>query len=136
MGGLWEVYYFRYLKNRLLKKEHKNKFKFLSIKILWIVLLCFSLAPCSVKNSIFDFIGISSEKPLNKNQSTINCQYVSFSENKKVFQIKSQKIINDFKFNSALTYFLNDFYVDFENPKNNSPPFYILFKRLKIAVVV
>lgn len=108
--------------------------------LIWMIL--FALAPCAVKAVFTDFIQVDYQQPLNKSKTTSsvnNCQYPSvFSEKASVTQknINGSKIepfqfLRNKKFISGAVKLYKDY------PKNysgNSPPKYILFKRLKIDI--
>ena len=120
-----------------MKKVKHNK-TFRHIILMWFVL--FSLSPCTVKDALFHFIHTDYAKPLNKvkAQAPVNsCSYPHYE-----FQQSSS--VNQSRFKNQITpvyYFKNYLYDELNDivyhyhsktSSGNSPPKYILFKRLKI----
>lgn len=124
----------------MLKTEsHIGNFR--HILLMWFML--FSLSPCSVKETMLSTAHTSYAKPLNISKATAtvgSCLYL---------QNKSQQISVAYKFTVDKQFEGVDFrgnqYFDVYPAKvcstypktssGNSPPKYILYKRLKIAIV-
>lgn len=105
---------------------------------LWLVL--FSLTPCSIKEVLFHAVDLEYAKPLNKSKiSKIGCSY-SQIENKQTSGTKKSKInsrITPFSFSTNLNFALcsTKTFKDYSRISlGNSPPKYILYKRLKIDI--
>ncbi len=108
---------------------------------MWIVL--FSLSPCTVKEALSDSISIDYAKPLNKAKTTIPATSCSYTENENqqisvVIQSKvNQKSALDYSLHCqnypSCSFVVNDDYS--KNTLSNSPPKYILYKRLKVNLV-
>lgn len=122
------------------------KIKQHNINIRHFFMMCFivfAFSPCTVKNVFSDAFGITSVKPLNKIKTTTNstnfCQYIQSDKNQTLTSKKSKIYKSDFVYFEVLknafvfkssnkkTYYLKHF-------SSNSPPMYILFKRLKLDV--
>jgi len=114
--------------------------KFNRITLIWLIL--FSLFPCIVKEGMFNWIDIEYSKPLNKSKTTAQtrlCQYSPHNIQHISFEKKS-------KFNKQIEptdFFGQPFFIaratkvygnDSKTFSGNSPPKYILYKRLKIAI--
>ena len=119
-------------------KSHIRNVK--HILLMWFVL--FSLSPCTVKEIVFNSVNVDYAKPLNKSKTaaqTSSCQYssndsrpISIAEksnlnkqtepvdfyNNPHFEVRSTKVHNNYSKTSS----------------GNSPPKYILYKRLKIDI--
>ncbi|HEY4540289.1 MAG TPA: hypothetical protein VIG94_09800 [Faecalibacter sp.] len=106
-------------------------------KYIWMLLVCFSLSSCTVKDALFEQLGLTVEKPLNKSKTVSSCQFTPLQE-KQQSAVEIQKK-STFEFYSSLDFTSTSTQVFKSIPlggvKNNSPPFYILYQRLKIAVV-
>lgn len=110
------------------------------ILLMWFVL--FSLSPCIVKEALFHSVNAEYSKPLHKSKTTTSsslCQY-SASEGQHISDkkhLKNKKQIQPV--NSADNQYVivrsdqaqNNYSKTFSG---NSPPKYILYKRLKIDV--
>lgn len=112
--------------------------------IVMMLIVAFSLSPCSLKRDVLDIFDIQHISALNKIKTTApsfsGCE--SFNSSSKVSVSKS-----DFKFKGiALSDFLQSVNLNSEkhtfsqksysgNTSGNSPPKYILFKRLKLNLV-
>ncbi|GGH30143.1 hypothetical protein FAZ19_21500 [Sphingobacterium alkalisoli] len=112
-----------------------------SILLIWFIL--FSLLPCTVKEVMFDSVDIDYSKPLNKSKAitqTNLCQYSSHDSQYVSVVIKS-------KFNKQIEpidFCRQDVFVVCSAAKGNrkyaktfsrnSPPKYILYKRMKIDI--
>ncbi|WP_437919738.1 hypothetical protein [Sphingobacterium sp. LRF_L2] len=122
--------------------------EFLNIKnFLLLIVLLFALAPCAVKEALHTPFDIEYTQPLNKTKTTVsnstNCSstadFISASKSRKI------KIFPDFHpCFVAFDFQKNNFGLvekkvvsigNQPNYVNRLPPKYILFKRLKIAVV-
>lgn len=120
-------------------KRHIKKVRL--ITLLWFVL--FSLSSCTVKEVVFHSVNKEYTKPLNKSKTTIqagSCSYFQ-DENQQVLVAKQSKIIQQAQLDDFIVspYFyphstktLTNYLTTFSD---NSPPKYILFKRLKIDLV-
>ncbi|MGB6083245.1 hypothetical protein [Moheibacter sp.] len=118
-------------------KSHIKSFR--NFGLMWFVL--FALSPCTVKDAFFSSINSEYAKPLNKSRTTApttSCSYaqvkslqssvVKESKNKRT---EPEALIGcDYlTFNTAINH------SDYSNKSSgNSPPKYILYKRLKIAM--
>lgn len=112
--------------------------------IITMLVLVFSLSPCSVKRNVLDIFDIEYISGLNKVKTTsslsFSCDAASASSGISVSKNKVQNLYKDSFYN---------FYSTIENPfeekvflikysghsTGNSPPKYILFKRLKLNLV-
>ncbi|WP_123962707.1 hypothetical protein [Chryseobacterium sp. 5_R23647] len=109
--------------------------------IAMMLVVAFSLSPCSLKREVLEVFDIQHISALNKIKTTApsfsGCE--SFNSSSKISVSKA-----DFKFKGiALSDFLQSVNLNFEKPifsqksysgntSGNSPPKYILFKRLKL----
>lgn len=112
--------------------------------VVTMLILLFSLSPCSVKRNVLDIFDIEFISGLNKVKTTsflsFSCDVASASSGLSVSKIKAQNQHN--KFLSGFTpavhnsveekIFLNT-YSGYST--GNSPPKYILFKRLKLNLI-
>ena len=108
--------------------------------ILLMLMILFAFAPCSIKASVLKPIDISYATKLNQTKTTIHfsqCQNLNAVAHAKT----SLEIIKNFDFHPIAFPVNTDFpnynlqkarNNDSEIAKSNSPPKYILFKRLKI----
>lgn len=112
--------------------------------IAMMLVVAFSLSPCSLKRDVLEVFDIQHIGTLNKVKTTApsfsGCE--SFNSSSKISVSKA-----DFKFKGiALSDFLQSVNLNFEKPifsqksysgntSGNSPPKYILFKRLKLDMV-
>jgi len=110
------------------------------ILLMWFVL--FSFAPCTVKEVLRHSVTTDYAKPLNKSKTTTltsSCFY-SQIENQQISVVKKSKINKqiepfDFSGNQYFAVHSAKVYGDYSKASSgNSPPKYILFKRLKIDV--
>lgn len=108
-------------------------------------MVLFSLAPCSVKESLLKTVDLSYTKPLNKSKSTFQfsrqCQNPTILEHSTSSNVKAtlelKLICGDPVGNLYSNYFVikktgNNYSGIITG---NSPPKYILFKRLKVDLV-
>jgi hypothetical protein len=112
--------------------------------VVTMLILVFSLSPCSVKRNVLDIFDIEFISGLNKVKTTsflsFSCDAASASSVLSVSKIKAQSQHN--KFLSGFTpavhnsveekIFLNTYS---GHSTGNSPPKYILFKRLKLNLI-
>ena len=112
--------------------------------IVVILLLAFSLSPCSVKRDVLGIFDIQHLTTLNKAKTTAsttgNCDFVHHSLSSKTSVSKA-----DFKFKEVFPFILNsvaNFSEDTVSQNKysgtasgNSPPKYILFKQLRLNLV-
>lgn len=118
-------------------------YKNIMLKSKYVLILIFSIlafSSCGLKELVGDIVNIEYNKPLNKTKSTtsacINGQntstYVSISKQKiknKLFSLTEVSPLNSY-FKSKNTSPSNSPHLH----SSNSPPKYILFKKLKIAL--
>lgn len=110
--------------------------------IILIGFVLFSLSPCTLKKVVYQSINSDYTIPLNKSKTTTqtgNCSY-SQQENLQTSIAKKVKINKQIR----LIDFLNKEYLEVDSAKThnnysktssgNSPPKYILYKRLKIDI--
>lgn len=121
------------------KKESQIK-NFRHIVLMWFVL--FSLSPCTVKEALFHSVNTDYAKPLNKSKTTVptsSCSY-SQNDNKQISVVKKSEISKQIEpvdvadkpyFAVLSTKVYNDYS---KTSSGNSPPKYILYKRLKIDI--
>lgn len=108
--------------------------------ILWMWLVLFSLTPCTIKEIFFHAVDLDYAKPLNKSKTSTNSCSYSQIENRQNLGLKSSKIINriiPFCFSKNLNFALcsTKIFKDYSRISlGNSPPKYILYKRLKIDI--
>ncbi|TQM22564.1 hypothetical protein FB551_2277 [Chryseobacterium aquifrigidense] len=112
--------------------------------IVTVLILVFSLSPCAVKRNVLDIFDIQFISGLNKVKTTssisFSCDATSASSGTSVVKNKTQNQYKDSFSNLYTTtgnsferkIFLNDYS---GNSTGNSPPKYILFKRLKLTLV-
>lgn len=110
--------------------------------IFWVWFALFALSPCVVKEAIFNVVNAEYSQPLNKSKTTAptnSCQY-SQNDKQQVSVVKQSKIN---KQTEPAEVAKNLFFVvrsigintNYSNTTSgNSPPKYILYKRLKLDV--
>jgi hypothetical protein len=110
------------------------------IVLMWFVL--FSLSPCAVKEVLFHSVNTDYSKPLNKSKTTTSTSSCSYSQNENQQNSGAQKS----KINKQIepVYFFDNQHFTLHSTKihnnyskrssGNSPPKYILYKRLKIDI--
>ncbi len=120
------------------KEIHIKKFR--HIVLMWLVL--FSLSPCTVKEALFHSVNTDYAKPLNKSKTTTptsSCSYSS-TENLQISVVKKSEISKQIE---PVNFFDNPFFTILsatvyneysKTSSGNSPPKYILYKRLKIDI--
>lgn len=107
-------------------------------KSIWFLLICFTFSSCSIKEAVFESFGVALEMPNGQSKTVTTCQ-TNFivSDKKETSEIVSEKQALDadlsFKSNFFSTSNLNTNEVSIVN-NSNSPPKYILYQRLKIAI--
>ncbi|WP_407405984.1 hypothetical protein [Chryseobacterium sp.] len=105
---------------------------------MWLVL--FSLTPCTIKEVFFHAVDLDYAKPLNKSKTSTNSCSYSKIENRQTSGTKKSKIlsrITPFSFSTNLNFALcsSKTFKDYSRISlGNSPPKYILYKRLKIDI--
>lgn len=120
----------------------KNKpviFNFIKTrKLLWVILACFSLTSCSVKEVVYDIFEVNISKPLNRTKTTNLCQNNVVKEIQQCSVEVLKKRLLPFVLDTQNLLFISISYSfsGSNEVKNNSPPFYILFQQLKLAMVV
>lgn len=123
-------------------KIHKK----ISKAIITMLVLVFSLSPCSVKRDLLSIFDIEYISSLNKvkttpSSQTVNCDSSTENSSRIILSKLSSRSGKDlFPFqSSSLTFFFKEVTI-FDNnysdaTSGNSPPKYILFKQLKLNVV-
>ena len=119
-------------------KNHINLVR--HIILTWFIL--FSLSSCTVKEAIFHLTNNDYAKPFNKSKTSIPTNNCSYSQNKiqqisvvKKARIKEQFELLDVSFHQFFRIISTK--IDNNHSKissGNSPPKYILYKRLKIDI--
>ena len=110
--------------------------------ILLMLMVLFILAPCSVKATVINTDHFAYETPLNLTKTTLQfnqCQSLTTVEHSKTSFEIAKSIVYHPALNSVQLAFLNQKVKqvvsnDSEIVKSNTPPKYILFKRLKVAL--
>jgi hypothetical protein len=119
-------------------KSHIENLKHL----LWVWIAFFALSPCAVKEVIFSVVNAEYTKPLNKTKTTAptsSCQY-SQIDNQQVSitqQSKIKKQTEPAEITSNRFFVIRNSGINVNYSKTfsgNSPPKYILYKRLKLHV--
>jgi len=108
--------------------------------LTWFVL--FSLSPCTVKEVFFNSVNTSYTKPLNKSRTTSQTSFCSYSQSdiQQISFVKKSKINKQVKpFYSTVNHCSDlispqDYNHYSKTSSGNSPPKYILYKRLKIDI--
>lgn len=120
------------------KESHIKKIR--HIVLMWFVL--FSLSPCTVKEALSQVVSTDYAKPLNKSKTiapTTSCSY-SQNDNQQISVVKKAKIYKEIGpvqvvNNLCFTVLSSKVYNDYSKTSSgNSPPKYILYKRLKIDI--
>lgn len=110
--------------------------------ILWVWFALFTLSPCVVKEAMFSVVNAEYSQPLNKSKTTAptnSCQY-SQNDNQQVSVVKQSKINKQTEpAEVAKNLFLIVHSIEIntnysKTTSGNSPPKYILYKRLKLDV--
>lgn len=121
-------------------KIHMKTYK----AIIMMLILAFSLSPCSVKRNVLDIFDIQYISGLNKVKTTSNlvssCDFTSISSKISVSKIVIKaKYCNAFLDSTASVKNIQEGNLTFNDysghTTGNSPPKYILFKRLKLNLV-
>lgn len=121
-------------------KIHMKTYK----AIIMMLILAFSLSPCSVKRNVLDIFDIQYISGLNKVKTTSNlissCDFTSISSkisvSKTVIKAKHSNAFLDFTASVKNIQEGNLTFNDYSgHTTGNSPPKYILFKRLKLNLV-
>lgn len=119
---------------------HLHKHIFKHMLLMWFVL--FSLSPCSVKEVVFKTLNNDFTKTLNKSKTGIpigSCAYTQ-NANQSILVVKKSKFLKQlhcFVLSGNLQpgrYYVCLYNHYSKTTSGNSPPMYILYKRLKIAV--
>lgn len=119
-------------------KSHIKNLKHL----LWVWIVFFALSPCVVKEAIFNIVDIEYNQPLNKSKSTAPTKTCQYSQND-IQKYSVAKQSNIAKHTEAEKLTVNVLLVirciglntSFsKTTSGNSPPKYILYKRLKLDV--
>lgn len=106
-------------------------------KYFWGVLVLFCMSSCAVKESLFSQLGLETAKPLNRTKTTSTCQYTTIATSTVVqVEVQTKKtfltVVNLLNIPPFLAVYCS---TDFNTIKNNSPPYYILYQQLKIALM-
>ena len=121
-------------------KIHMKTYK----AIIMMLILAFSLSPCSVKRNVLDIFDIQYISGLNKVKTTSNlvssCDFTSISSKISVSKtVIKAKYCNAFLDSTASVKNIPEGNLTFNDysghTTGNSPPKYILFKRLKLNLV-
>ena len=106
---------------------------------MWFVL--FSISPCSVKEALFYSVNTDYAKPFNKSKTSAPASSCSYSQNDNtqtsvVKKSKVYKRIDPVNVSNNLYFAVLSakVYNDYSKTSGNSPPKYILYKRLKIDI--
>jgi hypothetical protein len=112
--------------------------------VITMLILVFSLSPCSVKRNVLDIFDIQYISGLNKVKTTsslsFNCDSASASSGISVLKNKVQsrykKSLSGIYFTAGNSFEEKIFFNQYSgHSTGNSPPKYILFKRLKLNLV-
>lgn len=114
---------------------------FKHIVLMWFIL--FSLSPCIVKETLLQNVSSAYSKPLNQSRAITFASSCIYAENEKTQSSVGKKVaINRYNYSINFLEYLysgkqsltayNHYSGKFTG---NSPPKYILYKRLKIAIV-
>lgn len=121
-------------------KVHMKTYK----AIITMLILVFSLSPCSVKRNVLDIFDIQYISGLNKVKTTSglsqNCDIANTSSKTSVSKTEAKVKYKKFLFGFDATaknigeekIFFNEYS---GHTTGNSPPKYILFKRLKLSMI-
>lgn len=113
---------------------------FRHIALMWLVL--FSLSPCKIKEVLLHSVNTDYAKPLNNSKTTTSSSSCSYSqnENQQISVVRKSEINKQAEpiylfYNKYLAGNFTEIYNDYSKTSSgNSPPKYILYKRLKIAI--
>lgn len=117
-----------------------NKTIFFARCFALVALVLFSLSPCAVKETLLHTVQVDYSKPLNKSKTptwTSSCSSidnnleVSIAKEYKAIRLLEPPFISEHYEGIDNIPVLKGFYLHFTG---NSPPKYILYKRLKIAI--
>ncbi|WP_124533763.1 hypothetical protein [Chryseobacterium sp. KBW03] len=112
--------------------------------VITMLILVFSLSPCSVKRNVLDIFDIQYISGLNKVKTTsslsFSCDSASASSGISVLKNKVQsrykESFSDIYFDAGNSFEEKIFFNQYSgHSTGNSPPKYILFKRLKLNLV-
>jgi hypothetical protein len=111
--------------------------------LLWVCFMVFAFSTCAVKDLFYDFVNLEYSKPLNKSKTTLNgssCQYTKVNTAETLI-VQQSEIAQEFDCNGVAekpTFEIRSKQLssaDVLHFSGNSPPKYILYKRLKLDVV-
>nr|WP_297307836.1 hypothetical protein [uncultured Flavobacterium sp.] len=96
------------------------------------------MTSCSVKEVVYDIFEVNISKPLNRTKTTNLCQYNVVQEIQQcsVDVLKKRLLPLVVDTQNLLFTSISYSFSHSNEVKNNSPPFYILFQQLKLAMVV
>lgn len=111
--------------------------------IIMMLVLVFSLSPCSVKRNVLDLFDIQYISGLNKVKTTsgpsFSCDTASASSQVSVSKSRSTRLTGSFMYSNTVAKNIREEKLFFNkysgHSTGNSPPKYILFKRLKLSLV-
>lgn len=123
--------------------SHSKIYRKLCKAIVTMLILVFSLSPCSVKRNVLDIFDIQYISGLNKVKTTSGafsgCDTLSTSSKSSVSKAVTAKQKEDFPALHFTTKKIREENISFNeysgHSTGNSPPKYILFKRLKLSLV-
>lgn len=110
--------------------------------IVWVCVVLFALTPCIVKEAFFGLVNIDYAKPLNQSKTTSHTNTCQYAQNE-IRQISASKQTKESKQLAAVSFFTHQYFVVRSAKINNkysktfsgnSPPKYILYKRLKLHI--
>lgn len=115
---------------------------------LWIALIAFSTIGCSAKKNFFQAFELSIETPISGSKALALSSYLSICDaevltrnsihDKSSIAKKALFLDNDFKLERNLSFipqlsvFLEDYFFELAG---TSPPLYLIFKKIKVALV-
>ncbi len=110
--------------------------------IMWMGLILFSLSPCTVKQVLLNPVPIDYAQPLNKSKTTTQTNFCQYSpdENQRTPVVRQPGFSKPFE---PVDFSVNQYFiagaakaqVNYSKTfPDNSPPKYILFKRLRIDI--
>jgi hypothetical protein len=111
--------------------------------LLWVCVVVFAFSTCAVKEVFYGFVNLEYSKPLNKSKTTLNgssCQYTQVNTTETSI-VQQSEIAREFDCNGVAqkpTFDIRSKQLssaDLLHFSGNSPPKYILYKRLKLDVV-
>lgn len=123
--------------------SHLTKHIITTKHLLWVCFMVFAFSTCAVKDVFYSFINLEYSKPLNKSKTSLNgssCQYTQVNTTETSI-VQQSEIAREFDCNEVAqkpTFDIRSKQLssaDLLHFSGNSPPKYILYKRLKLDVV-